>query len=99
MADDAPANRDFSPILYYYHLRHWMSRFRVRFGLLEAGLVVVEVDPGSRAHQAGLRGGAVIMKYNGKPVRTLAEFQAADDGAGGRIRLRLLTGKTVRFSR
>ena len=41
ISDDAPVNRDFSPILYYYHLRHWMSRFRVRFGLLEAGLAAV----------------------------------------------------------
>jgi len=38
---DAPANRDFSPILYYYHLRHWMRQFEVRFGLLEGVLLVV----------------------------------------------------------
>ena len=36
LAADAPVNRDFSPILYYYHLRYWMSQFQVRFGLLEA---------------------------------------------------------------
>ena len=41
ISDDAPVNRDFSPILYYYHLRHWMSRFRFRFGLLEAVLAAV----------------------------------------------------------
>ncbi len=34
-------NRDFSPVLYYLHLRYWMSRFRVRFGLFQAGLVLV----------------------------------------------------------
>ncbi len=38
---DVPANRDFSPILYYYHLRHWMRQFEVRFGLLEGVLMVV----------------------------------------------------------
>jgi spermidine synthase len=37
----AAMNRDFSPVLYYYHLRHWMSQFNVRFGLLQIGLVVV----------------------------------------------------------
>jgi spermidine synthase len=37
---DAPINEDFSPILYYYHLRYWMSQFQVRFGLLEAGLLL-----------------------------------------------------------
>jgi spermidine synthase len=35
----AAMNRDFSPILYYYHLRHWMSQFNLRFGLLQAGLL------------------------------------------------------------
>ena len=37
---DAPINEDFSPILYYCHLRYWMSQFQVRFGLLEAGLLL-----------------------------------------------------------
>ncbi len=42
-APDTPVNRDFSPVLYYYHLRLWMSKFKVRFGLLEGGLLVVLV--------------------------------------------------------
>jgi spermidine synthase len=37
----AAVNRDFSPVLYYYHLRHWMSQFTVKFGLLEAALVAL----------------------------------------------------------
>jgi spermidine synthase len=37
----APVNRDLSPILYFHHLRWWMSQFRVRFGLLEATLLLV----------------------------------------------------------
>ena len=41
VCESAPVNRDFSPILYYYHLRYWMSQFRVGFGLLEAALVVL----------------------------------------------------------
>ena len=41
ISDEAPVNEDFSPILYYYHLRYWMSQFKVSFGLLEAGLVLV----------------------------------------------------------
>ncbi|MGD0899845.1 MAG: fused MFS/spermidine synthase, partial [Thermoguttaceae bacterium] len=40
-SEGAPVNRDFSPILYYYHLRYWMSQFRVRFGLLEAALLLL----------------------------------------------------------
>jgi spermidine synthase len=41
LSDTAPRNRDFSPILYYCHLRYWMSQFRVRFGVLEGGLLLV----------------------------------------------------------
>ncbi len=36
---DMPTNADFNPILYYYHLRYWMSQFQMRFGLLEAGVL------------------------------------------------------------
>ena len=37
----AAVNRDFSPILYYYHLRHWMSQFAFRFGPLQIGLLLL----------------------------------------------------------
>ncbi len=39
-AQPAAVNKDFSPVLYYYHLVHWMSQFKVRFGVLEAALLV-----------------------------------------------------------
>lgn len=39
-AEPAEVNRDFSPILTHHHLRYWMSQFKVRFGLLEAALLV-----------------------------------------------------------
>jgi len=38
-AQMAAVNRDFSPVLYYYHLVHWMSQFKVRSGVLEAALL------------------------------------------------------------
>jgi spermidine synthase len=38
IAAAGPVNRDFSPILYFYHLRYWMSQFRISFGLLEAAI-------------------------------------------------------------
>ena len=41
ISDDAPINEDFNPILYFYLLRHWMSQFTVRFGLLEAGVLLL----------------------------------------------------------
>jgi len=40
-AQPAAMNRDFSPILYFYHLRHWMGQFNVRFGLIQVGLLVL----------------------------------------------------------
>ena len=41
VSEPAAPNRDFSPILYFYHLRHWMSQFNLRFGPLQAGLLLV----------------------------------------------------------
>jgi spermidine synthase len=41
LSPDAPINEDFNPILYFYHLRYWISQFTLRFGILEAGLVVL----------------------------------------------------------
>ncbi len=40
-AQPAAMNTDFSPVLYYYHLRHWMSQFNVRFGLIQAVLLLL----------------------------------------------------------
>jgi spermidine synthase len=40
-AQPAAVNRDFSPVLYYYYLRHWLSQFNVQFGLLQVGLLMV----------------------------------------------------------
>jgi len=39
LAQPAAVNRDFSPVLYYYHLMYWISQFKVRFGLLEGALL------------------------------------------------------------
>jgi len=40
-AQPAAVNRDFSPVLYYYHLRRWMSQFDTRFGWIEVGLALL----------------------------------------------------------
>lgn len=41
LAQPALVNRDFSPVLYNYHLLYWISQFKVRFGLLEGALFVL----------------------------------------------------------
>ena len=35
----AAVNRDFSPVLYFYHLQNWLSQFPIRFGFLEAAVL------------------------------------------------------------
>ncbi len=37
---DGPVNRDFSPILYYLHLKYWLSKFTWRIGALELTIVI-----------------------------------------------------------
>jgi spermidine synthase len=39
VSQPAALNRDFSPMLYFYHLRHWMSQFTLSFGALQAVLL------------------------------------------------------------
>ncbi len=43
LSEHAAVNKDFSPVLYYYNLRYWISQFKVRFGLLEGGLLLLLV--------------------------------------------------------
>jgi spermidine synthase len=37
----AGLNEDLAPVLYYYHLIHWLSQFQIRFGLLGASLLAL----------------------------------------------------------
>jgi spermidine synthase len=37
----AQVNKDFSPALYLYNILHWVSQFRIKFGILEAALILV----------------------------------------------------------
>jgi spermidine synthase len=60
VAQPAAMNRDFSPVLYYYYLRHWMSQFNVRFGLIQIVLLVLLV-----VYLIRLRGSALILFASG----------------------------------
>jgi Do/DeqQ family serine protease len=46
------------------------------------GVVVTNVDPGSKAAEAGLQRGDVIQEVNRKPVNSVADFRAAVREAG-----------------
>ena len=39
LAAPAAVNRDFNPVLYFYHLQNWLSQFPIRFGFLEAAVL------------------------------------------------------------
>jgi len=59
-AQPAAVNTDFSPVLYFYHLRHWMSQFNVGFGLLQAVLLVLFC-----VYLIRLRGPALVLFASG----------------------------------
>ena len=53
-------NRDFSPVLYFYHLRHWMSQFNAGFGVLQVVLLVL-----LGVYLVRLRGRAFVLFASG----------------------------------
>ena len=61
------------------------------------GVVVAEVEDGSPAAARGLRAGDVIVAVNRKPVRNVAEFQAALQEAGRVAALDVLRGDMSLF--
>ena len=58
------------------------------------GVIVVDVEEGGPAAEAGLRRGDVIVEVNRQPVKTLAEFEklTQDSGRNGRLALRIQRG-------
>ena len=65
-AEPVAVNRDFSPVLYYYHLRHWMSQFDVRFGAVEVALALA-----LGFYLVRLRGNALVLFASGFAASTL----------------------------
>jgi spermidine synthase len=60
IAQPAALNTDFNPVLYYYHLRHWMSQFKTGFGVLEVLLLVLLC-----VYLVRLRGTALVLFASG----------------------------------
>ena len=63
----ATVNTDFNPVLYYYHLLHWMSQFRERYGLWAIVLV-----PGVAAYLARTRAVPFAIFASGFAASALA---------------------------
>ncbi|MGO8838148.1 MAG: spermidine synthase [Limisphaerales bacterium] len=60
VSQPAALNRDFSPMLYFYHLRHWMSQFNAGFGVLPALLLIL-----FGVYLVRLRGTAFVLFASG----------------------------------
>jgi spermidine synthase len=60
IAQPAALNKDFSPVLYFYHLRHWMSQFKIGFGMLQVLLLVLLC-----VYLVRLRGTAFVLFASG----------------------------------
>jgi spermidine synthase len=60
VSQPAALNRDFSPMLYFYHLRHWMSQFTLSFGALQAVLLLLLF-----VYLIRLRGPALVLFASG----------------------------------
>jgi spermidine synthase len=66
IAQPAALNKDFSPVLYFYHLRHWMSQFKNGFGVFQ-GLLLILLG----VYLARLRGTAFVLFASGFAATTL----------------------------
>ncbi len=62
----AALNTDFNPVLYFYHLRHWMSQFKIGFGVLQVLLLVL-----LGVYLLRLRGTAFVLFASGFAATTL----------------------------
>jgi spermidine synthase len=60
VSQPAALNRDFSPMLYFYHLRHWMSQFTFSFGVLQGVLLLLLL-----VYLIRLRGPALVLFASG----------------------------------
>ena len=71
-------------------------QLRQQFGISDkTGVVVVDVEAGSIADQAGIQAGDVIKEANHRPVRDLRDFRIAMEktGAGQPVLLLVKRGK------
>jgi spermidine synthase len=66
LAQPAALNQDFNPMLYFYHLRHWMSQFNIGFGAVQVLLLVL-----LGSYLVRLRGTAFVLFASGFAATTL----------------------------
>jgi serine protease Do len=55
--------------------------------MAQGGVLVAEVQPGSAADDAGLKVGQIIVRVEGRPIKTPADFAEAVEGIKGPVKL------------
>ena len=89
VSQPAALNRDFSPMLYFYHLRHWMSQFTLELRRAASGAVAVA----ARVSHSIARTGAGALCVG---LRGIGAGGRAAAGLPGFVRLGLSSGRRDR---
>ncbi|NOX57500.1 MAG: trypsin-like serine protease [Planctomycetes bacterium] len=61
----------------------------------DAGLYVLECPSGTKLHRRGLRSNSLIVRVNGKRVRSLHELASVESQSGDKFKLELQSGKKI----
>jgi len=56
-------------------LRRARKRFSIKEG--DAGVIVVKIDPASKAFEAGIRPGDMVTQINQKDIATIEDYKKA----------------------
>jgi serine protease Do len=90
--DDAGASQEESNALSGITVRELTPELAKRFGAREGdrGVVVVKVDPGSKAFEAGIRAGDMVLQINQKEIATIEDYKKAIAKLSSKERILLL---------
>lgn len=98
--EESPAKKDSSESKLGLEVRTLTAELAAEYRTRETrGVVVTNVDPGSRAAEAGLRAGDVILEANRREVISVDQLRSAlsEKGAGGPVLLRVSRGGNATF--
>jgi serine protease Do len=90
--DDAGGSQEESNALSGITVRELTPELAKRFGVKEGdqGVVVVKVDPGSKAFEAGIRTGDLVLQINQKEIATIEDYKKAIAKLSSKERILLL---------
>jgi serine protease Do len=91
-SDEESENHEDSSALAGLVVRELTPVLAGRFGLDESekGVVIVKTDPNSKAYEAGIRPGDIILQINQKNIPTLEAYKKATEAIRSKDRILLL---------